>query len=238
MKEQLKAALLAGSEELGIMLTEEQTEKFFIYMDLLLEWNEKINLTAITDPKEVISKHFVDSLSLLTMDIPQGSRIIDVGTGAGFPSIPLLIARPDLKITMLDSLAKRLNFIKEVLSAIGREACLVHSRAEDGGQNKDFREKFDIATARAVANLATLSEYCLPFVKVNGRFLAMKGEAAAEIDDAKKALKILGGEVVSVKEISPQGEDWCHRIVEVKKISTTPSKYPRKAGKPAKEPLK
>lgn len=238
MNESLKAALLAGSRSLGIMLTDEQIDKFFIYMDLLLEWNEKINLTAITEPEEVISKHFVDSLSLFTMDIPEGSHIIDVGTGAGFPSIPLLIARPDLKITMLDSLAKRLNFIREVLAAIGRDAELVHARAEDGGQDPKYREKYDIATARAVANLATLSEYCLPFVKKGGRFLAMKGDAQAEIDDAANALKILGGEVKEVKEITPEGAPWCHRIVEVKKISTTPSKYPRKAGKPAKEPLK
>ena len=236
MNENLKNKLRDGAQSVGVSLSEEMLEKFGIYMDLLLEWNEKINLTAITEPHEVVSKHFVDSLSLLFCAFREDEKGIDVGTGAGFPSVPMLIANPSLQIVMLDSLAKRLKFLEEVLNRLNLTATLAHMRAEDAGKDAKYREKFDFATARAVANLATLSEYCLPFVKQHGRFLAMKGDAAEETDAAKGAISKLGGKIQSIHEISY--DDWNHTIVEIKKISTTPSKYPRKAGKPAKEPLK
>lgn len=236
MNENLKNKLREGAASVGVSLSEEMLEKFGIYMDLLLEWNEKINLTAITEPHEVVSKHFVDSLSLLSCGVSEGEKGIDVGTGAGFPSIPLLIVRRDLQIVMLDSLAKRLTFLENVLKRLNLTATLIHMRAEDAGKDAKYREQFDFATARAVANLSTLSEYCLPFVKRNGRFLAMKGDSAEEIETAKGAVSKLGGKIQKVHPISY--DDWNHTIVEIKKISTTPSKYPRKAGKPAKEPLK
>ena len=236
MEQELKTLLFEGAAQFEVPLTEEKVEKFGKYMDLLLEWNQKINLTAICDPKEVVSKHFVDSLSLLSCGLEKGISLIDVGTGAGFPGVPLLIARPDLSVTMMDSLAKRLTFLEAVLKELELSATLLHMRAEDGGQNKTYREAFDVATARAVANLSTLSEYCLPFVKKGGRFLAMKGDATEEIKEAVRALSLLGGEVTEQKAVS--FDDWNHRIVVIKKVSTTPSKYPRKAGKPSKEPLK
>ena len=236
MEQELKTLLSEGAKQFGLLLTEEQLEKYGKYMNLLLEWNQKINLTAICEPREVVSKHFADSLSLLTCPIAAGSRIIDVGTGAGFPSVPVLIARPDLSITMMDSLQKRLSFLETVLRELGLTASLVHMRAEDGGQDPRYREAFDIATARAVANLSTLSEYCLPFVKKGGRFLAMKGEAEEELKAAAHALTVLGGKAEEQTVVSFDG--WNHRIITIKKVSTTPSKYPRKAGKPAKEPLK
>ena len=236
MDEKLKQKLYTGGMSLGVQLTETMLEQFGAYMDLLLKWNESMNLTAITDPAEVISKHFIDSLSLLSCDIKPNARVIDVGCGAGFPSLPLLIARGDLQIVMLDSQAKRLNFIKEVLKTLGLQAEQVRMRAEDGGRAQNYRETFDIATARAVANLSTLSEYCLPFVRKGGRFLAMKGDATEEINEAKGALLRLGAHVGDVKTVTY--DEWTHTIVEIKKISTTPSKYPRKAGKPSKEPLK
>ena len=236
MNESLKNELRDGAQSVGVSLSEEMLEKFSIYMELLLEWNEKINLTAITEPHEVVSKHFVDSLSLLSCGFLEGEKGIDVGTGAGFPSIPLLIARPDLQIVMLDSLAKRLTFLEEVLNRLNLTATLVHMRAEDAGKDAKYREQFDFATARAVANLSTLSEYCLPFVKQGGRFVAMKGDSAEEIETAKGAISKLGGSIQTVDTVSY--DDWNHTIIEIKKISTTPPKYPRKAGKPAKEPLK
>lgn len=232
----LEEQMIRGAAEMGVSLSLEQVEKFGKYMDLLLEWNQKMNLTAICEPKEIISKHFVDSLSLLTCGIEPGTKMIDVGTGAGFPSVPLLIARPDLSVTMMDSLRKRLTFLEAVLEELNITAELVHMRAEDGGHDLAFREQFDVATARAVANLSTLSEYCLPFVKKGGRFLAMKGDAQEEIKEAARALSLLGGKEEKTTVVA--FDDWTHRIVIIKKVSTTPSKYPRKAGKPAKEPLK
>lgn len=222
----------------NIELDEAALERFDKYAEILTEWNSFMNLTAITEPDEIIKKHFIDSLSVLTaVHIPEGASLIDVGTGAGFPGIPLLIARTDLKVTLLDSTNKRLEFIKAVLETIGLEAKVVHMRAEEAGKNPDFREKYDFATARAVANLRDLSEYCLPFVKKGGYFLSMKGaKAEDEIPPAKKAIHILGGEIEDKIgfDIGEVGE---RMIVKIKKISQTPTKYPRPSAKIAKFPL-
>ncbi len=228
------------AEKIGISLNDKQIEQFKIYMDMLLSYNENINLTAITDKDEVILKHFVDSITLIqSQKLGEGVSMIDIGAGAGFPSLPVKIARTDIKVTMLDSLNKRICFLEDVISSLGlKDIDAVHLRAEDGGRT-ELREAFDIATARAVANLAVLAEYALPFVKVGGYFLAMKGSAPEdEINAAKPAIKELGGKIESVMDISIDNGEINHSIVIIKKILKTPSKYPRKAGKPVKEPIK
>lgn len=226
-------------EKDGFVLNEKQIEKFNKYSDLLIEWNEKINLTAITAPDEVAIKHFYDSVLLLKyFSVKENATMIDVGTGAGFPSIPCKIIRDDIKITLLDSLNKRINFLKEVGSALSQnDNEYVHGRAEDFGKNKDYREEFDIATARAVANLANLSEYCLPFVKVNGYFVALKGNLADdELELGKRAIEKLGGKIENI--INYKLPDESNRnIVIIKKISQTLPKYPRSSAKMAKEQL-
>ena len=224
--------------EYGIQLDDKALERFDLYARLLVEWNEKINLTAITDPEEIVIKHFLDCLTVFSkVEIKEGSKIIDVGTGAGFPGLVMLIARPDLKMTLMDSLNKRLNVIKDILEKLELTADVVHSRAEDGGQNKVYREKYDFSTARAVSNLRDLTEYCLPFVKVGGSFIAMKAaKAEEEISAAQKAIKTLGG-TVSEKytfELEDAGE---RNIILIKKISSTPAKFPRPSAKIAKNPL-
>ena len=226
------------SRNYGAELDEIALDRFDKYAEILTEWNSFMNLTAITQPDEIIKKHFIDSLSVLTaVSIPEGASLIDVGTGAGFPGIPLLIARNDLKVTLLDSTNKRLDFIRAVLENIGLEAKVVHMRAEEAGKNPDFREKYDFATARAVANLRDLSEYCLPFVKRGGYFLSMKGsKAEEEIPTAKKAIHILGGEIED-KISFDIGEVGERMIVKIKKISQTPTKYPRASAKIAKFPI-
>ncbi len=230
--------LKTAAEKLGISLDGGQTGQFETYMELLLEWNEKFNLTAITEKDEIISKHFLDSLTLLLSDrLPEGARLIDIGAGAGFPSVPVKIARPDLRVTMLDSLGKRVDFLNEVSARLGLEnICAVHCRAEDGSRT-ELRESFDVATARAVANLSVLAEYALPFVKVGGYFVAMKGSAPEEeINAAKPAIRVMGGKIEEVREISFDGLG--RSLIIVKKTARTPSKYPRKAGKPSKDPIK
>lgn len=224
----------------NIELNKSMLEKFQTYEDMLLEYNSFMNLTAITDPYEVKIKHFLDSLTLLSeRKLKQGSSVIDIGAGAGFPSLPNAIAREDVSFTMLDSLGKRVNFLNTVVEKIGlTNAKAVHMRAEDGGRDKNMREKYDIAVARAVADLAVLSEYALPFVKVGGYFLAMKGTAPAEeVERAKKAIKTLGGQIEKVSEIKIEPLELNHTIVVIKKIDKTPSLYPRKAGTPSKNPL-
>ena len=220
-------------------LIEEMQQQFEDYMKLLLEWNEKINLTAITEEDEIILKHFVDSLTI-SKYIKEGNSIVDVGTGAGFPGIPLKIARKDLKVTLVDSLNKRILFLNEVIEKLGLgDIETLHFRAEEFGQNKKYRESFDIATSRAVANLSTLVEYLLPLVKVGGICVCMKGsEIKEELENSKKAIEILGGEVEQVEEFYLPGTDIKRSIVIVKKISSTPKKYPRKPGTPAKVPIK
>lgn len=224
----------------NIELSEEMLEKFEVYTNMLLEYNSFMNLTAITEPYEVKIKHYLDSLTLLcTEKLKSGDKVIDIGAGAGFPSLPNAIARPDVNFTMLDSLGKRVNFLNDVVSKINlSNATAIHSRAEDGGRDKNMRESFDIAVARAVADLAVLSEYALPFVKVGGYFLAMKGTAPEdEINNAKKAIKTLGGQIEKVCDIKIEPLDLNHTIVVIKKISKTASIYPRKAGTPSKKPL-
>ena len=185
-----RALLRDCCEQMGVSLGEKETEQFMTYLSLLLEWNEKMNLTAITEPREVVLKHFADCLSLVPcMEWRDGMRVIDVGTGAGFPGIPVKIACPEIELTLLDSLQKRIGFLQEVGSQLGLEGVhYVHSRAEDGGQNPQYREGFDLCVSRAVANLSVLAEYCLPFLKVGGRLAALKGpDAAAEAEQAEEA---------------------------------------------------
>lgn len=233
-----KEKLISGAKQLGIKMTMFQAEQFQGYLELLLEWNEKINLTAITDPDEVLEKHFLDSLTLLShCEIKQGARLIDVGTGAGFPGIPLKIMRPDLELTLLDGLNKRLVFLGEVCTRLGLEAKRVHKRAEEAGLDPKMRESFDIVTARAVASLNVLAEYCLPLVKMKGYFLAMKGPGAKEeLSQAEKALDILGGTEVKLISLSlpTAGE---RNIAAIRKKAFTPKGYPRHGGTITKHPL-
>ena len=231
--------LLEKASTMGVRFSVEQMDKFYKYMNLLIEWNEKINLTAIIEPNEIILKHFIDSITILK-DIKDGSTVVDVGTGAGFPGIPLSIMNPTLKITLVDSLNKRLIFLQEVINELDlKNVELVHARAEEFGRNKKYREKFDIATSRAVANLATLSEYLLPLVKINGKVISMKaGNASQEIEDAKKAIKTLGGNINNIEEFNLPQSDIGRTIIIIDKIKETPGKYPRKPGTPSKEPIK
>lgn len=236
----LEELLFKSCGKIDVKLDEKQIGQFMAYKDLLLEWNEKMNLTAITDEREIMLKHFADCLMLCPeTDALGGKTVIDVGTGAGFPGVPLKIARPELEVTLLDSLNKRITFLNEVVSGLGLEKvkCL-HLRAEDGGADKNLREKFDFCVSRAVADLSVLSEYCLPFVKVGGYFISMKGpDVSEEIERAKKAVKILGGSIEEVKKTAIPGTDIVHSLVIIKKAKPTPPKYPRKAGKAKKEPI-
>lgn len=232
--------LLESAQALGIPLSETQTDQFMQYLSLLLEWNEKMNLTAITDPVEVVQKHFIDCISVLPhLNLKGSETIIDVGTGAGFPGVPLKIASPALQVTLLDALQKRLTFLDTLTQSLQlSDVTLVHSRAEDGGQNPQLREQFDLCVSRAVANLAVLLEYCLPFVKVGGRLAALKGpDAAQEIAQAENALQTLGGKVMAVIPITIPHTDLQHQLVLVEKVAPTPQRYPRKAGKISKKPL-
>lgn len=225
-------------EKMSISLNKEQYDQFYAYMVLLIEWNEKINLTAITEPQEIILKHFVDSLTIAKY-IEEGKTIIDMGTGAGFPGIPLKIYRNDVKVVLADSLNKRIKFLNEAIEKLQlKNIETIHCRAEELGKNKEYREKFDYATSRAVANLSTLSEYLLPFVKLNGSGIFMKTmEIDEELENAKKAIKILGGRIEKVNKFEIPESDLGRSIIIVKKEKQTPSKYPRKPGTPAKEPL-
>jgi len=222
--------------EYGLTVDEELYNKFEIYADYLVEYNEKVNLTAITDKHDIYIKHFLDSIIPLTyVDIPQGATFIDVGTGAGFPSIPMKLYRPDIQLTLLDSLNKRIVFLENLCEKLGIEADCVHGRAEDFGKDECYRQQFDFATARAVANLPMLSEYCMPFVKVGGSFIAMKGPSE-DLEQSKKSISILGGKVS--KDISyeiPQADK--RRIIVIQKVSNTPNKYPRISGKIKSKPL-
>lgn len=233
--------LIDGAKEIGIALDETQSARFIKYKNLLQQWNEKMNLTAIVEDKEIILKHFIDSISILPyMEIGRHTKIIDVGTGAGFPAVPVKIMCPGVNMTLLDSLNKRLVFLNEVISELGlSEIECVHLRAEDGGKNPELRERFDYSVARAVAELPILSELCLPFVKVGGFFLAMKGrESAGEIDEAKKAINILGGEIIDVKTVNIPFTDIVHSIIMIKKCRHTPSTFPRNMVKITKYPVK
>ena len=221
-----------------ITLTENQYEQFQKYFELLAEWNEKMNLTAITDESGVALKHFADSLSLLNfVDIPQNSSLADVGTGAGFPGVVLKIARPDIKLTLIDSLNKRLVFLGEVCAQLGIEAELIHSRAEDGARDEKLRENFDFAVSRAVARMNVLSEYCLPLAAPGGTFAALKGgDVDAELEESRRAVQLLGGKIERIERlVLPDGSR--RTIICIKKISQTSTKYPRPHAKMAKNPL-
>jgi 16S rRNA (guanine527-N7)-methyltransferase len=233
--------LQSALQELNINVTPEAIDKLELLKNLLLEWNEKINLTAITAPEEVDIKHFVDSATcLVTGYIKEDANIIDVGTGAGFPGVPIKILNENLSMTLLDSLNKRIKYLEDVISKLNlKNVTLVHSRAEDGGANKLYREKYDIALSRAVAAMNVLCEYCLPLVKVGGYFICQKGPSyKEELDNAANAIKILGGRVQEVKSYKLPGSEITHYIIIIEKIKETPTKYPRKAGKPASEPIK
>lgn len=224
--------------ELGILLEEQQLAQFDAYAQTLVEWNEKINLTAIVKPEEIVIKHFVDSIALLnTVEVKKGWKMIDVGTGAGFPSIPIKIVKPDIHLTLLDSLNKRILFLKELSAILGQQNRCLHSRAEEAGRKTEYREQYDLATARAVAHLRELSEFCLPFVKPGGIFAALKsGDIEAEVKEAEKAIVALGGRIDEIKQFSlPDGSG--RTIVLIKKISQTSTKYPRPYAKIAKSPL-
>ncbi len=222
----------------GLELTPEIQERLSVYAELLCEWNQKMNLTAITDSEGILYKHFYDCLLFFkNVSVNKGAKIIDVGTGAGFPGMVLKIARPDIELTLLDGLNKRLTFLNAVLEKIGLSAETVHLRAEDGGKNPAYREQFDIACARAVAAMPTLSEYCLPFVKKGGMFVAMKGAGAAdELGSAQNAIKLLGGAKPDIICETLTGNE-ARAFILVKKISQTPTKYPRIGGKISKNPL-
>lgn len=224
--------------KMNISLLKEQYGQFYAYMELLIEWNEKMNLTAITEPKEIILKHFVDSLTIAKY-VEEGKSIIDMGTGAGFPGIPIKIYRKDVKAVLADSLNKRIKFLDEVIDKLKLENVeTIPCRAEELGKNKQYREKFDYATSRAVANLSTLSEYLMPFVKLNGKCIFMKTiEVEEELEKAKKAIKTLGGKIEKVDKFEIPESDLGRSIIIVKKEKITPSKFPRKPGTPAKEPL-
>lgn len=226
-------------KQIDIEFNDKQLNQFYEYMNLLLEWNEKINLTAIVKPEEIILKHFIDSLTI-NKYIEKNKSIADVGTGAGFPGIPLKIYRPDLNVTLVDSLNKRINFLYEVISDLDlKDINTVHSRIEDFGKDKKYRESFDYVTARAVANLTTLSEYLIPISRVDGKCICMKGnDVKEEIKDSEKAINVLGGKITKVDEFKLPNSDISRNVIIIDKVKNTPNRYPRKAGVPSKEPLK
>lgn len=229
-----------GCGELGLTLTEEQKKQFVRYYEMLVEWNKVMNLTGITEFGEVLTKHFVDSLSIVkALDIENIKSCIDVGTGAGFPGIPLKIVFPHLQVTLLDSLNKRLKFLDAVIENLGLEGIhTVHGRAEDGARRPELREQYDLSVTRAVARLCTISEYCMPYVKEGGFFVAYKsGRVKEELMEGKKAVSVRGGKLEKTEEFLLPGTDMERSLVVIQKAKPTPKKYPRKAGTPAKEPI-
>ncbi len=226
--------------ELGIKQDQNQLERFHKFYQLLIEWNKVMNLTGITEYEDVVEKHFVDSLSIIkAIDLSGIHTVIDVGTGAGFPGIPLKIAFPHLRVVLLDSLNKRIKFLDEVISQLGlTEIRTIHGRAEEYARKEEYREQFDLCVSRAVANLSTLSEYCLPYIQVGGIFVPYKsGEIDDEVEQSKKAVRILGGNIKEVMKFELPGTDIHRSFVLIHKEQHTQKKYPRKAGIPAKEPL-
>lgn len=231
--------------KINIEISDDQINCFEKYYELLIEKNKVMNLTAITDKEDVIVKHFIDSIALIPYLLDKGIninnklKIIDIGTGAGFPGLPLKIMMPDVKFTLLDSLNKRVSFLNEVIDELKlKDIEALHGRAEDYASNNKYREKYDICVSRAVANLSTLSEYCIPFVKEDGFFISYKaGESEEEINNSKNAIKILGGKINKVEEFVLPGTDVSRVFVFIRKLELTDKKYPRKAGVPAKKPL-
>ena len=226
------------AKDINVEINDEEINEFSLYMDLLLEWNEKINLTAITEKNEIILKHFIDSLTIYKY-IKENDKIADVGTGAGFPGIPLAIMKKQNEVVLVDSLNKRINFLNEVIKKLKLENVIaIHSRAEDFGKEKEYREKFDIVTSRAVANLTVLVEYLLPLVDVGGYCICMKGpNIEEELNQSKFAIKTLGGKIEKVEKIVLPDSDFERNIVIIKKEINTDKRYPRKAGMPLKNPL-
>ena len=237
-KEEFDEIMIKNLKELDIKLSENQLKQFYKYMNILIEWNKFINLTNITEPIEIIQKHFVDSLTILKY-IKGTDTVIDVGTGAGFPGIPIKIAFPKTKIVLLDSLNKRIKFLNEVINKLElKNVKVIHGRAEDLAHNEEHREKYDIAIARAVAPLNVLSEYLIPFVKINGNSICMKGsKGKEEAKIGEKAIKILGGNIEEIKEFILPNTSIERTVIQIRKKQYTDKKYPRKAGTPSKEPL-
>lgn len=236
----MKQILDKKLRDLSIELNDNQKEQFIHFYKLLVEWNKVMNLTAITESDEVVEKHFIDSLSIIkAVEMKDIHTLIDIGTGAGFPGIPLKIAFPDIEITLLDSLNKRVKFLNTVIDELKLEKIsALHGRAEDFAKKDDYREKYDICVSRAVANLSTLSEYCLPYVKTGGMFVPYKsGEIDEELNNSKKAVQILGGNIDDVVKFQLPGTDIGRSFIRINKTKNTPKKYPRKAGLPSKEPL-
>lgn len=230
----------SGLNKLEIDLSEQQIQQFLDYYEMLIEKNKVMNLTAITEFEDVVEKHFLDSLSLVQqVDLQQELQVLDLGTGAGFPGIPLKIAFPKLNIVLMDSLNKRINFLNEVIEALKLEnIAAVHGRAEEMARKSEYREKFDLCVSRAVANLASLSEYCLPFVTQGGAFISYKsGEIEEEVTQSKKAVFLLGGKIESVKKFRLVETDAERSFVQIRKVKKTPKTYPRKAGTPSKNPI-
>ena len=238
-KEEFCKKMQEESIKIGYKLDEEQINMFYLYMKLLLEWNEKINLTAITEVDEIITKHYIDSLTALKY-IKNNDRVADIGTGAGFPGIPLKIVNSRIDITLVDSLNKRINFLNDVIEKNNLNNIIaIHNRAEEFGKNKQYREKYDVAISRAVARLNVLVEYLLPTVKIDGKCICMKGpDAKEEIEEAKNAIEVLGGIIEKIEEFYLPDTDIKRTIIVIKKVKNTPNKYPRKAGTPSKEPIK
>jgi 16S rRNA (guanine527-N7)-methyltransferase len=236
--EEIQSLLISSAHEYGIELSDAQASSFQQYMAMLLNWNEKINLTAITEPHEIVNKHFLDSILLLNyITISNGARLIDVGTGAGFPGVPLKLMRPEMKLTLLDGLNKRLVFLKDVAENLNVKAEFIHARGEEAGRQRNYREKFDFATARAVAPMNLLCEYCLPFIKYGGTFVAMKGpQPQDELTAAKNAIGLLGCELSGVHEFElPNGDR--RSVILIQRVKPLAELYPRHGAKITKSPL-
>ncbi len=236
----IREELVAKAKVVGVKIKKEQADKFQRYYELLVEWNERINLTAITEPEDVVIKHFVDSLLLLkAVEIKQNAKMIDVGTGAGFPAVPIKIMRPDIDMTLLDGLNKRLKFLNVVGEELDLKFTTVHKRAEEAGRMKDMRESYDYATARAVARMNTLCEYCIPLIKMKGKFIAMKGKNLAdELVEAKKAISVLGCQLKAELDfVLPDEEQSERKIAVIQKLRFTPKEFPRHGNKISKDPI-